>query len=116
MPVSAALLRHLLLLLCLLPALGATAADSNAPGEPVRAVVFVAPSCAECEEIFDYLLPALFDHYAGRLEVAAIDTGAEGGAAVYAAAEGQGLVPAWPGAPVALVAGRSAEGVDLPLD
>ena len=53
MPKLALPLRWFPLLLAL------AAAPALAQPEPVRGVLFHAPDCAECGEVFDFLLPAL---------------------------------------------------------
>ena len=45
---------------------------------PVRGVLFYAPDCAECAELFDFLLPALFERYGERLQLAAFDSSEPG--------------------------------------
>ena len=82
-------------------------APALAEPEPVRGVLFHAPDCAECGELFDFLLPALFEQTGEGLQLAAFDTTKPPGAELYQAAN-----PAAAGLPLLLV-GHSMGGTGV---
>jgi uncharacterized membrane protein len=104
---------YALLLGLVLLAPPASAADAQASAPAVRALLFYAERCPPCQEVFDYLLPALAERYGRRLEVAAVDAARPEGAALYrAAAAAHGAPAEWAGVPTALVAERVLVGAD----
>ena len=94
----------------LVPRAGATDAQASAPA--VRALLFYGHNCPTCEEVFDYLLPALAERFGRRLEIAALDTADPKGAVIYREAAAHGAPPDWSGAPTALVGTRALVGTD----
>ena len=88
MPELALPLRWFPLLLAL------AAAPTLAQPEPVRGVLFHAPDCAECGEVFDFLLPALFEQVGDGLQLAAFDTAEAVGMELFrAVGEDTGQLP-----------------------
>jgi uncharacterized membrane protein len=97
--------RRLRWLLLILAAFGAPAVADQAP-EPVRGVLFHGPDCTECGELFDFLLPALFEQVGERLQLASFDTAEPTGAKLYQAAGQQGA-----DLPLLLVGGHAFSGL-----
>ena len=77
------------LLALAIPTAGMAEADEPAP--VVRAVLFYVPDCSACQDLFDYLLPALFERYGQRMEIAAFDASQPEGRGLYLAAARYGL-------------------------
>lgn len=74
---------HWIVWLPLLLALFARPVAAETGPAPVRGVLFYAPDCAECAELFDFLLPALFERYGERLQLAAFDSSEPGGGRLF---------------------------------
>jgi uncharacterized membrane protein len=95
-----------------LVALGTPQANASDPAPAVvRAVLFHGPDCGECEEVFDFLLPALLAQYREQLEIAAFDTSQAGGAGLLRAAMQRGLVKEPAVLPVVLTGSHSFSGL-----
>jgi uncharacterized membrane protein len=90
----------------------AAASDAAASPPAVRALLFYAPECTECEAVFEYLVPALHERYGARLEMAAVDVGDPAGEALYRAAGVYGLPAEWQGQPVAVAGENALVGLD----
>jgi uncharacterized membrane protein len=107
-------LRRIVFLLLGLAALvsPARATDAEASAPMVRALLFYAKDCPPCDAAFDYLLPALHEHYGKRLQIAAVDASRPEGEALYRAAGAHGAPPEWTGQPTAVVATRVIVGTD----
>ncbi len=93
-------------LLLILATFGAHAAVEQRAPEPVRGVLFHGPDCAECGELFDFLLPALFEQVGERLQLAAFDTAEPTGEKLHQAAGRQTAE-----LPLLLVGGRVFSGL-----
>jgi uncharacterized membrane protein len=92
--------------------LGTPAAnETNSDAVAVRAVLFHAPDCGECEQVFEFLLPALIEHYGERIQIAAFDASEPNGAALLRAAARTGMLDEPPGFPVVLVGEQSFSGL-----
>jgi uncharacterized membrane protein len=78
---------------------------------PVRVLLFHAPDCAGCGDLFGLYLPGLTERHGAALELALLDRSQEPGATLYAAAQRQLGAPPWAGEPVALVGERVLQGV-----
>ncbi len=87
----------------------ARAAQAEEPAPVVRAVLFYAPDCRECEDLFDYLLPSLYERYGHRMEIVAFDASQSGGEDLYRAAARYG--PAVE-VPAMLVGDKAFAGLD----
>jgi len=87
----------------------AKAADSGQV--MVRAVLFHAPDCGECQEVFDFLLPALLEHYQGRIQIAAFDISHPAGAGLLRAASEARMVEQSTTLPVILAGGKAFAGL-----
>ena len=106
-------LGRLSLLLALLPAATAVAVDAERRAPEVKAVLFYAPSCPQCGELFEFYLPLLFERYGSRLQVTGIDVSEPPGQAVYRAAVSPlGLPAEWGNAPTVVVQDRAMVGLD----
>lgn len=78
----------------------------------VRAVLFYGPDCADCQDLFKYLVPALTERYGARLALAAIDTATPDGQTVYRAASHHGLPAERTALPAAVVGGKALVGLN----
>jgi hypothetical protein len=93
--------------------LAAALAGPAQPAPPaVRALLFYGPECADCQDLFRYLLPALTERYGARLVLAAIDTGAPDGETLYRAASHYGLPAERTALPAAVVGGKALVGLN----
>ena len=105
---------RLCLILFLNVAFAASAeAVTPATGTPsVKAVLFHAPECGECEDLLVTYVPGLLELHVKRLDIAGIDVSQTEGAALYQAAiQEYGLPPEWVGEPVVLVGRRAISGL-----
>ena len=82
------------------------------PTTSVRAVLFISPQCAPCQDLYSYLLPSLAEHYGDRLTLAQVDVTQPAGALIYQAAASSYGLGAWQGVPVAVVGKKALVGVD----
>ena len=90
-----------------------TMAAEPAPALPVvRVVVFVAPHCSPCQDLYAYLLPSMNARYGNRLEWAEVDVTQPEGAAVYRAAATSYGLGVWQETPVVLVGQQALVGLD----
>ena len=103
------------LVLCILaPAAGPGRAAGAEKGSPpaVRAVLFYAPNCADCGDLFAYFLPALSERYGTRIEIAGIDASQPPGSALYGAATMRyGLPMPWGGEPIVVMGDKAVVGL-----
>ena len=99
----------ILTLLLVSPAVAGPGADPAV----VRAVLFYAPDCVQCGDLFAFYLPGLFERHGARLEIAGIDATQGAGAEIYAeAANRYPLPPHWNGVPAVVVADHALAGLD----
>ncbi|CAK0746143.1 putative membrane protein [Gammaproteobacteria bacterium] len=78
----------------------------------VRAVVFISPQCALCQDLYAYLLPSLTERYGDRLELTQVDVTQPNGAAIYQAAVASYGLGVWSGVPIVLVGKQALTGLD----
>ena len=92
------------------PNRSAGAGEDSPPA--VRAVLFYAPDCADCRDLFVYFLPALFERYGTRIEMAGIDTSQAPGSALYDVATTRyGLPMPWGGEPTVVTGDKAILGL-----
>jgi uncharacterized membrane protein len=90
-------------------------ARAQAADPVVRAVLFYSPTCGHCHYVITEVLPPLFDHYGGQLEMLGVDVSQlEGQAVFYAALEKYGLLD-YAGVPFLVVGEKALMGsLDIP--